>query len=403
MKKTLLKNIEIYTGEEVIDNGYLLFKDDKILDIGLMKDLVVPENTEEINLEPSFKAAPGFIDLHIHGAGGADTMDATTEALSTMAGILPAEGTTSFLASTITQEITSIEVALKNVANYRKHHNLAGEAEILGIHLEGPFINAKRAGAQPIKHILEPDIDLFKHWQKLAENGIKLVTMAPEQKNGLEFVRYLNQSGVITSIGHSDATYEETIKAVEAGAKHVTHLFNGMRGLHHREPGIAGAALLLKELMVEIIADGIHVRPEMIQLSLRSKGIDRMILITDSMRAKCLKNGTYDLGGQDVAVKDGIALLENGTLAGSILKMKDSFKNMMKFTGISLVDAIQMASINPAKQINVYDRKGSLAPGKDADIVILDDNYEVFMTFCRGKIAYKRGGENQQNEYFESG
>ncbi|MDE3840106.1 N-acetylglucosamine-6-phosphate deacetylase [Bacillus methanolicus] len=394
MKKTLLKNVEIYTGEEVIDNGYLLFEDDKILAIGFMKDLVVPENTEEINLDSSLKAAPGFIDLHIHGAGGADTMDATIEALSTMAGILPAEGTTSFLATTITQETKSIEDALKNAANYRKHHNKPGEAEILGIHLEGPFINEKRSGAQPVEHIREPDIDLFKQWQELAENGIKLVTLAPEKENGLEFVSYLDQSGVVASIGHSDATYDETIKAVEAGAKHVTHLFNGMRGLHHREPGIAGAALLLKELLVEIIADGIHVRPEMIQLSLQTKGIDRMILITDSMRAKCLKNGTYDLGGQDVTVNDGKALLENGTLAGSILKMKDSIQNIIKFTGISLLDAIQLASVNPAKQMGVYDRKGSLAPGKDADIVILDENYEVFSTFCRGKIAYKRGGEN---------
>jgi N-acetylglucosamine-6-phosphate deacetylase len=395
MNRLLLKNGKVALEKEIINKGFIYIEGNKIIDIGTMDSLPsLSKDIQVIELPEEHIAVPGFIDLHIHGAGGADTMDATTEALSTMAGILPAEGTTSFLATTITQEIKSIEDALKNVANYRKHHNVPGEAEILGIHLEGPFINEKRAGAQPVEHILAPNIDLFKRWQELAENGIKLVTMAPEQENGLEFVRYLDQSGVVASIGHSDATYEEAVKAVDAGAKHVTHLFNGMRGLHHREPGIAGAALLLKQLMVEIIADGIHVRPEMIQLSLQAKGTDRMILITDSMRAKCLKNGTYDLGGQDVTVKDGKALLENGTLAGSILKMKDSIQNMIQFTGISLLDAIQLASVNPAKQMGVYDRKGSLAPGKDADIVILDEYNEVFTTFCRGKIAYKKGGEN---------
>jgi N-acetylglucosamine-6-phosphate deacetylase len=395
MNRLLLKNGKVALEKEIINKGFIYIEGNKIIDIGNLDSLPsLSKDIQVIELPEEYISVPGFIDLHIHGVGGADTMDATTEALSTMSGILPAEGTTSFLATTITQEIKSIEDALKNVANYRKHHNEAGEAEILGIHLEGPFINEKRAGAQPVEHILAPDIDLFKRWQELAENGIKLVTMAPEQENGLEFVRYLDQSGVVASIGHSDATYEETVKAVDAGAKHVTHLFNGMRGLHHREPGIAGAALLLKQLMVEIIADGIHVCPEMIQLSLQTKGTDRMILITDSMRAKCLKNGTYDLGGQDVTVKDGKALLENGTLAGSILKMKDSIQNMIQFTGISLLEAIQLASVNPAKQMGVYDRKGSLAPGKDADIVILDENNEVFTTFCRGKLAYKKGGEN---------
>jgi N-acetylglucosamine-6-phosphate deacetylase len=200
----------------------------------------------------------------------------------------------------------------------------------------------------------------------------------------------LHENDVIASIGHSDAIYEEMEKAVEAGAKQVTHLFNGMRGIHHREPGVAGSALLFKELMVELIADGIHVRPEVMKLVINAKGTEGMILITDSMRAKCLKNGVYDLGGQDVSVSDGKALLADGTLAGSILKMNDSIKNILEAADISLSEAVQMASVNPAKQLKVYDTKGSISPGKDADITILSNEYQVEMTICRGEIAYKK-------------
>jgi N-acetylglucosamine-6-phosphate deacetylase len=295
------------------------------------------------------------------------------------------------LATTITQKHENIEKALANAADYCGMDNEPGKAEVLGVHLEGPFINVKRAGAQPKEYIIDPDIELFQHWQQLAAGKIKLVTVAPELENGTDFVRYLNENGVIASIGHSDAIYEEVETAVKAGAKQVTHLFNGMRGLHHREPGVAGSALLFKELMVELIADGIHVRPEIIKLVIDSKGADGMILITDAMRAKCLKSGIYDLGGQDVSVADGRALLADGTLAGSILKMNDSLKNTIEFAQVSLVNAVQMASVNPAKQLKIFDRKGSISPGKDADLTILTNDYQVDLTICRGEIAYKRG------------
>jgi N-acetylglucosamine-6-phosphate deacetylase len=203
-------------------------------------------------------------------------------------------------------------------------------------------------------------------------------------------VRYLKESGIIASIGHSDATYEQVVEAIEAGANHLTHLFNQMKGLHHREPGVVGAAFLHDELKAEIIADGVHVRPEMVKLAYKQKQREGLILITDSMRAKCLKNGTYDLGGQEVTVKDGKAVLEDGTLAGSILKLGQAFKNILNYTGCSIEDAIQMASVNPAKQLNIYDRKGSIAKGKDADIVILDHNREIFMTICRGEVAFHK-------------
>jgi N-acetylglucosamine-6-phosphate deacetylase len=378
--------------KEIAEAIYIYIENGKIHDIGPINQ--VPSRFQEvtkIEIPKENTVVPGFIDVHIHGAAGADTMDATPEALTTIAKALPAEGTTSFLATTITQKHENIEKALANAADYCGNDNEPGKAEVLGVHLEGPFINIKRAGAQPKEYIIDPDVELFQHWQQLAAGKIKLVTVAPELENGTDFVRYLNENGVIASIGHSDAIYEEVETAVKAGAKQVTHLFNGMRGLHHREPGVAGSALLFKELMVELIADGIHVRPEIIKLVIDSKGADGMILITDAMRAKCLKSGIYDLGGQDVSVADGKALLADGTLAGSILKMNDSLKNTIEFAQVSLVNAVQMASVNPAKQLKVFDRKGSISPGKDADLTILTNDYQVDLTICRGEIAYKRG------------
>ncbi|CAH2713666.1 N-acetylglucosamine-6-phosphate deacetylase [Neobacillus rhizosphaerae] len=386
----LLKGIRVYSEKEMIKNGFIKIKDQKIIEIGSIDELIDEDEFEVIELPAYYKAIPGFIDVHIHGVNGADTMDATKEALDTMVTALPKEGTTSFLATTMTQEGKQIENALKNAAQYIEKQPSQGKAEILGLHLEGPFVNAKRAGAQPIQHIVDPDLALFKEWQTMTNGNIKLVTLAPERPGGLEMIRYLKENGIIASIGHSDATYEEVGEAIEAGANHVTHLFNQMRGLHHREPGIVGAAFLRDELIAEIIVDGVHVRPEMVELAYKQKQSDGLILITDSMRAKCMKNGKYDLGGQEVTVQDGKAVLADGTLAGSILRLGQAVKNIVNYTGCSLENAIEMASVNPAKQLNVFERKGSLAEGKDGDIVILDKNLEVFMTFCRGELAFKK-------------
>jgi N-acetylglucosamine-6-phosphate deacetylase len=389
-KPILLKGIQIYSEKVKLENGYIKIKDQKIIELGPIEKLDQEDQFEIVEIPSNYKAIPGFIDVHIHGVGGADVMDATKEALDTMTNTLPGEGTTSFLATTMTQGSTEIEKALTNAGDYIKEQQVRGKAEILGIHLEGPFVNAKRAGAQPLDHIIDPNLEIFKRWHSLSKENIKLVTMAPEQPGGLEMVRYLKENDIIASIGHSDATYEEVSGAIEAGVNHVTHLFNQMRGLHHREPGVVGAAFLHDELKTEIIADGVHVRPEMVKLAYQQKGNEGVILITDSMRAKCLKNGQYDLGGQDVTVKDGKAVLSDGTLAGSILKLGNAVKNILAYTGCSLEDAIEMASANPAKQLKIYDKKGSIAKGKDADIVILDENLDVFMTICRGTLAYTK-------------
>ena len=391
-KSILLRGIRIYTEDGVIENGYIEIKNQKIAGLGTLDELLSVAEYEVMDLPAHFQAVPGFIDVHIHGVNGADTMDATKEALEIMTAALPKEGTTSFLATTMTQETWQIEKALTNAGEYIQLQPSSGKAEILGIHLEGPFVNPEKAGAQPLQHIIAPDLALFKKWQKLSSDRIKLVTIAPEQPGGYELIRYLYDQGMIASIGHTNATYEQVMEAIQAGANHVTHLYNQMRGLHHREPGVVGAAFLRKELMAEIIVDGVHVHPEMVRLAYKQKQSEGLILITDSMRAKCLKNGLYDLGGQEVIVRNGKAVLADGTLAGSILKLGHAVKNILTFTGCSLREAIVMASVNPAKQLKVFDRKGSIAKGKDADIVILDDDMEVFMTFCRGTLVFKKEG-----------
>ncbi|MBU8880360.1 N-acetylglucosamine-6-phosphate deacetylase [Bacillus sp. FJAT-29790] len=394
-KPILLKGMQIYSEEMKIESGYVKIINQKIVEFGSIENLDLKEEFEIVEVPSNCKAIPGFIDVHIHGVAGADVMDATEEALETMANALPGEGTTSFLATTMTQSSTAIEEALENAGNYICSQQTPGKAEIIGIHLEGPFVNQKRAGAQPMNYIIDPNLENFIKWNRLAKENIKLVTLAPELPGGLEMVKYLKANGIIASIGHSDATYEEVVDSISAGSNHTTHLFNQMRGLHHREPGVVGAAFLCDELKTEIIADGVHVRPEMVKLAYKQKGKEGIILITDAMRAKGLKDGNYDLGGQDVTVKDGKAILRDGTLAGSILKFGHAVKNILTFTGCSLEDAIEMASVNPAKQLNIIDRKGSIAVGKDADIVILDENLDVLMTFCRGKLAYHRGGETK--------
>ena len=393
----LLKGFQLYTEETIIHNGYIKIKNQKIVELGSVNDLIKEAEFEIIEVPSHYKAIPGFIDVHIHGVNGADVMDADKSALETMVTSLPKEGTTSFLATTMTQAIEEIEKALINAGQFIKEQDLEGKAEILGIHLEGPFVNPKKAGAQPIQYMIEPNLSVFKKWQELSNGHIKLVTLAPEITGGLEMIRYLKANGIIASIGHTDASYEEAIKAVDAGATHITHLYNQMTGLHHREPGVVGAALLHDEIKAEMIVDGVHVRPEMINLAFKLKQKEGLILITDSMRAKCLKNGQYDLGGQQVNVRDGKAFLDDGTLAGSILRLGDAVRNVVGFTGCSLEDAIEMASINPAKQLNVFNRKGTIAVGKDADIVILDEHLNVKMTFCRGALAFSKEENSHEN------
>ena len=368
---------ESYAGDILLEGGKISRVAEKI------------EAQADVHIDATGKnwtAFPGFIDVHIHGAAGHDAMDATPEAVKGLAGVLPKEGTTSFLATTMTQSDEAISAALKNIRDFQMED---GQAEMLGVHLEGPFISDKRAGAQPIEHIAEASYPLFQKWQKLSGNQIRLVTLAPETTNGLAFIKNLAEDGVIASIGHSDGTLEEVQAAVRAGASHVTHLYNQMSPFHHRNPGVVGASLTEKGLTVEVIADFIHSHPTSVELAFRQKGAERLILITDAMRAKGLAPGVYDLGGQDVQVTRKDARLADGTLAGSILTMDAAIRNVQSITGCSLNELVSMTSANAAKELGLSN-KGSLQEGTDADVAILDDSFTVQLTICRGTIAYTK-------------
>jgi N-acetylglucosamine-6-phosphate deacetylase len=381
----LIYNAKIFTEKGTIQHGSILLEEGRIAEVFSQTPSHLLKNVDVID-GTNLNVIPGFIDGHIHGANGADVMDATESALDTIASFLPNEGTTSFLATTITQSPENIEKALVNIANYQKK---LGHAEMVGIHLEGPFVEKKRAGAQPHQFIIEPDIELFKKWQRLSGHAIKTITMAPEHDHDGFFIHYLYESGVNVSAGHTDTDFAGMKKAVCQGVRQVTHLCNAMSGIHHRDIGVVGATFQLKELRGELIADGIHVSKEMMQLIVDAMGCERLIIITDAMRAKGLEPGDYELGGQPVKVTEDRAVLQDGTLAGSILKMDEGAQQMLQLGGVSIKNITEMASMNPAKQIGIYDRKGSITVGKDADVLLVDDELNIQYTICRGVISYK--------------
>lgn len=330
---------------------------------------------------------PGFIDMHIHGSANADVMDATQDALHTLAASLVREGVTSFLATTMTQQTSAIEAALQAVAQFEAQQN---EAQLLGIHLEGPFISKERVGAQPIDYVAAPDAELFTKWQQLSGNRIVQVTLAPEVLGGDELLQTLREQGIVASIGHSDATFEQVQHAISLGVTQATHLYNQMRPFHHRDPGVVGGVLLSQDVKVEVIADYIHSHPHALALAYRMKGADGLVLITDAMRAKGLPHGEYELGGQAVYVTEKGAHLAQGNLAGSVLTMDEAVRNMQQATGCDVCELVAMTSFNAAQQLQLV-HKGIIAEQADADVVLMSDDLRVQATIIAGNIVY--GGE----------
>ncbi len=328
---------------------------------------------------------PGFIDLHVHGANGKDVMDDDAHALKSISSALAEEGVTSFLPTTMTANITRIEDVLRLIASFMDDTNDSG---ILGIHLEGPFIAKEKIGAHVGDETILPDTNLIKSWQKLTNNKIKIVTLAPELPGSIPFIQSLKQMEIIAAIGHTNATYEETNAAIKAGCTQATHLFNAMRGIHQREPGATCALLLSDAVIAELIVDGIHLHPAIINLAHRVKGKDKLLLVTDAMRAKCLGDGRYELGGQTVNVEDGRVTLADGTLAGSVLRMPMAIKNMAEFSRCSLAEAVYMASLNPARSLKIDNQKGSIDYGKDADLVVMNADFQVMLTMRAGKTIF---------------
>ena len=374
----------ILTGGSVVTPTALL--DDVCISVnsgmitGVYRDTlpeVIDDTLPVIEVDASHFILPGFIDMHIHGSAGADVMDGTNEALETIARSLHKQGVTGFLATTMTESDADITHALKAVADYQPA--CVEQAGILGVHLEGPFLSAKKMGSQSGKWLREPDVNAFSNWQKQAKGLIKQVTLAPEEDKHFELIRNLHAQGVIASIGHTCCSAEVASKAIQAGATHGTHLFNAMSGVSHREPGAATAILLNSDVTAELIVDGVHLSSEIIQLAFAMKGAENIILVTDAMRAQGVGEGVFTLGSQTVHVKGNEARLNSGVLAGSVLSMNKALENMMLFSGCSLLEASQMASLNPARKLGLKE-VGTIEAGKKADMVILDSCYQVVKT-----------------------
>lgn len=355
------------------------------LEDGIIKE-IYPYNEKEVTKDyGDLRILPGFIDIHCHGAYGFDTNDADPEGLRKWAKGIVDEGVTSFLATTLTQSEEVLTNAVSNVAKVVEE-GYEG-AEILGIHFEGPYLNKAHKGAQPEEYCVKPDIEQFKRYQKAAHRLIKYITMAVENDEDYALTKYCSQNNVVVSIGHSNATYEQAVQAYAHGARSMTHVYNAMTPFTHRANGLVGGALRIRNMYGEIICDGNHSTLAALNNFFTSKGPDYSIMITDSLMCKGFPVGTkFDFGGQEVVIyPDGSAhLVEAGNLAGSTLNVNKGLKILIEDALVPVNYAINACTSNPARCLHVDDRKGTIGVGYDADLVVLDRDYEVVQTYCKG-------------------
>lgn len=379
----VIKNGRVITDEGIVEGKNVVINGSKIL--GIVDEL--PDTAEVIDAAGNF-VSPGFIEIHIHGAAGRDTMDGTCDSINTISKAIAKHGTTSFLPTTVAFDKDTTKNAVNTVRKSMAEGTDA--AEVLGIHLEGPFLNPKKKGAHELRYLRNPDIGYFMEMVDNNLSGIKIMTMAPELDGAKDLIKFLVGHGVVVSAGHSDGTYDDIITGIGEGVSHSTHLYNAMRGFNHREPGVVGA-IFDSRITTEFIADGIHLHFAAIRTALAVKGYQNCALITDAMRACTMEPGKYSLGNLEVYVKDGAARLKDGTLAGSTLTMDRAVHNILKNTNLNIVEAVSMASSIPARIIKVDDRKGKIKQGYDADIIIFDNDVNVKTTIVGGKIIKDRG------------
>ena len=341
----------------------------------------VPAGAEVIDAQGA-RIVPGFIDTHMHGAVGVDVNGATAEDLETIGAFLARHGTTSFQASVLTDTQQQTEWCIREFNRYRESPRKG--AELVGIHLEGPFLAKEYKGAMP-EHLLQnTNIDLVRHYQELARGGIRYITLSPELPGVLDMIPALKDLGITVGIGHSGATYAQAMEAISLGATVGTHVGNAMRLFHQHEPAIFGA-VMESDLYCETICDGRHLVPGTVRMYCKCKGLDRIVAITDSIMAAGLPDGNYHLGVNDVVVKDGDAkLASDGTRAGSTLTQDRALKNMLAWLPYSLEEILPTLTENPAREMNLWQTKGSIAPGKDADLVLLDQQANILQVYTRG-------------------
>lgn len=385
--KAIVNGRAILVGKDgkffIRENTHILF--DKNIEKIFTGDIpaeILNLSNENITDAKNNYVSPGFINIHAHGALGADTMDETDDALKVFAKAEASTGVTAFLPTTMSYDIPRVQRAFKRI---EKAMGKSGGARILGANMEGPYIAKSRAGAQDEKYIKQADFSDIADYT----DAIKIITLAPESVAN-DFIEKAKKCGIILSIGHSDASYEEAIDAIKCKKfNHITHLYNAMTPFHHRKPGVVGAAFDT-DVTVELIADNVHSSPMAQRMAYKLKGLEKIILITDSMRASCLKDGVSELGGQKVTVKGNLATLEDGTIAGSVAKMNDVVRIFKDNVRIKTEEAVEAATKNPAKLLNMYNEIGSIEIGKFADFTMFDDEFNVIMTVVGGAIGYSK-------------
>lgn len=378
--KTAVIQGKIVTPFRTLENSVILIEDGIISQLGRIPDVEIPDGTEIIDCS-GFIITPGFVDLLCHGGGGASFADESTDSIKIASEYFLKHGSTTLLASLHAKPHRLLLNDLKRVSDYILEHP---ESNLYGIHMEGPFLNKEFKGAMNEDYLWIPSKKLWDDLWEASQGTIKLMTIAPELLGALDVIREAAKKGVVVSIGHSMATYAEIEAAIDNGAAHVTHIFNAMKPLHHRNPGVLLSSLLRNELKIELIADTFHVHNAVMELLLKLKGSDGIILITDSIKAGGMHEGEYDFADQKVIMKDKKAFLPDGTLAGSTLTLNTAIRNITRLGNAKINDAVRMASLNGAKVLGISRQKGVIAVGKDADIVVMDSEFNVVMTLLKG-------------------
>ena len=373
---------QIVLDDQVIDKAYLTIEDGKFGPI-LMEE---PQDAPIKDYSNSI-VAPGLVDTHIHGYKSHDVMDNDFEGIKVISEGLLSCGVTSWLPTTLTSSAQLLNDVCETIGN---HYQEVTGAKIRGIFLEGPFFTEKYKGAQNPKYMSDPSVEKLAKWHELSQGLVNKIAIAPERKGVKEFIEFAKSKGVYTALAHSDATYEEAAAAVDAGANIFVHIYNGMSGLHHRNPGMVGAALSLDKVFAEMICDGHHVHPAAARVVTRARGPQETVLITDCMRAGGMGEGQSRLGEFEVVVKDGTARLKGtGNLAGSILELKQGVKNVVDWGLVSPAEALRMASLTPAQSVGIESVCGRIAPGYEADFIVVSDQLELEATYLDGELRYQ--------------